>query len=79
MLPVSGGEQLKTSGAMMLRPIVSQRGAYSRLVSPAPCSLSGKNKFRSPAARAFSLSSSTILVGDHRFCSISSSKRCSFG
>src|SRR6266446_597823 len=63
ILPVSGAEQLNTSGAITLRPIISQRGAYSRFVSPAPCSLSGKNKFHRPAARAFSLSSSTILVG----------------
>src|SRR2546425_2325505 len=34
MLPVSGAEQLKTSGAMGERPMISQSGAYSRLVSP---------------------------------------------
>src|SRR5258707_14613119 len=65
ILPVSGAEQLKTSGAITLRPIVSQRGAYSRVVSPAPCSLSDKNKFHRPLARGFSLSSSTILECDH--------------
>ena len=40
--------------------MISQSGAYSRLVSPAPCSLSGRNRFHSPAARAFGFSSSTI-------------------
>src|SRR5215470_8314919 len=46
MLPVSGAEQLKTSGAITLRPIISHSGAYSRLESPAPYSLSGKNRFQ---------------------------------
>ena len=37
MLPVSGAEQLKTSGARNgLRPMISQRGAYCMLVRPAP-------------------------------------------
>ena len=36
MLPVSGAEQLNTSGANGERPMISQSGAYSRLVSPAP-------------------------------------------
>src|SRR6266436_2342622 len=72
MLPVSGAEQLKTSGAISLRPIISHSGAYSRFVSPAPCSLSGKNRFHRAAARAFGLSSSMILVGDQGFRSISS-------
>ena len=58
MFPVSGAEQLNTSGAMGDRPIISQSGAYSRLVSPAPCSLSGRNRFHSPAAFAFAFSSS---------------------
>ena len=40
--------------------MISHSGAYSRLVSPAPCSLSGRNRFHSPAARAFGFSSSTI-------------------
>ena len=53
MLPVSGAEQLNTSGAQGERPMISQSGAYSRLVSPAPYSLSGRNRFHSPAARAF--------------------------
>ena len=34
MLPVSGAEQLNTSGASRLRPMISHRGAYSRLVRP---------------------------------------------
>src|ERR1700692_3627294 len=79
IFPVSGAEQLKTSGPISLRPIISQSGAYSRFVSPAPCSLSGKKRFHRPAARALGLSSSTILVGDHRVRSISSWKRRSFG
>src|SRR5207249_231559 len=45
MLPVSGAEQLNTSGAMGERPITSQRGAYSRFVSPAPRPLSGRKRF----------------------------------
>src|SRR5438477_3321668 len=36
MFPVSGAEQLKTSGARCERPMSSQSGAYSRLVRPAP-------------------------------------------
>ena len=40
--------------------MISHSGAYSRLVSPAPCSLSGRNRFHSPAARAFAFSSSMI-------------------
>ena len=67
MLPVSGAEQLKTSGAKPgTRPMISQSGAYSRLVSPAPYSLSGRNRFHSPALRAFGFSSSTIAVGCQR-------------
>ena len=36
MLPVSGAAQLKTRGAIGLRPMISQSGVYSRLASPAP-------------------------------------------
>src|SRR5215831_13858739 len=36
MFPVSGAEQLKASGAIQLRPMISHKGAYSRFVSPAP-------------------------------------------
>src|SRR3974390_2753003 len=44
MLPVSGAEQLKTSGANRLRPIISQSGAYSTLVSPSACSFAGRKR-----------------------------------
>ena len=50
MLPVSGNEQLKTSGAMGDRPITSHNGAYSRL--------DNRKRFHSPSARAFAFSSS---------------------
>ncbi len=60
MLPVSGAEQLKDSGAMGERPMISQSGAYSRLVSPAPRSLSGRKRFQSPRSRALALSSSMM-------------------
>ena len=71
MLPVSGAEQLKTSGANGgARPMISQSGAYSRLVRPAPYSLSGRNRFHSPSARAFAFSSSTIGVGCQRSPSV---------
>ena len=60
MLPVSGAEQLNASGAIGERPMISQSGAYSRLVSPAPRSLSGRKRFQSPRSRALALSSSMI-------------------
>ena len=66
ILPVSGAEQLKTSGAIVERPMTSQSGAYSKLLSPAPYSESGRNKFHNPAARAFGFSSSIMGVGCHR-------------
>ena len=67
MFPVSGAEQLKISGANgSARPMISQSGAYSVLVSPAPYSLAGRNRFQSPAARAFALSSSTSGIGCQR-------------
>src|ERR1041385_6126864 len=59
MLPVSGAEQLKISGAPVTRPMISHSGAYSRLVSVPPCDL-GRHRFHSPAARALGLSSSMI-------------------
>ena len=34
MLPVSGALQLNTSGARCERPMISHKGAYSRLVRP---------------------------------------------
>src|SRR5207249_11772741 len=52
MLPVSGGEQLKTSGANGHRPMISQRGAYSVFVNPIPDRLSMTNRFHNPAALA---------------------------
>ena len=36
MLPVSGALQLNTSAAQGTRPMISARGAYSRLVSASP-------------------------------------------
>ncbi len=66
MLPVSGAEQLKASGAMGEDPMISQSAAYSRLVSPAPFSCSGKNRFHRPAARAFCFSSSITGGMDQR-------------
>ena len=59
MLPVSGAEQLNTSGATGERPMISQSGAYSRLLSPAPpCSSPGMNRFHRPWARALAFISS---------------------
>src|ERR1700736_6326165 len=66
MLPVSGAEQLNTSGAQGERPMISQSGAYSRLVSPTPYGLSGKKRFHSSPARAFAFSSSRSGTGCHR-------------
>src|SRR5712692_5104767 len=66
MFPVSGAEQLKTSGAHGTRPMISQRGAYSRLVRPAPRSDSGRKRFHSSADRAFDFSSSMIGGGRQR-------------
>ena len=60
MLPVSGAAQLNTSGAKPTRPMISQSGAYSRLVRPAPYSLAGRNRFQSPASFAFAFSSSIM-------------------
>ena len=51
MFPVSGAEQLNTSGARLDLPMTSHSDAYSRFVSPAPWSLSGRNRFHRPAAR----------------------------
>src|SRR2546425_5304262 len=58
MLPVSGAEQLKASDAIGERPMISQSGAYSRFVSPAPRPLSGRKRFQRPRSRAFAFSSS---------------------
>ena len=64
--------------------MISQSGAYSRLVSPAPCSDSGRNRFHRPCACALRFSSSTMRVGTQalparRLAAISSWKRASFG
>src|SRR5712692_10186684 len=81
MLPVSGAEQLKTSGAMGERPMTSHRGAYSRLVRPAPRSLSGRNRFQRPRSRALAFSSSIMGGTCHRVGPevTWSTKTCSFG
>ena len=56
MLPVSGAAQLSAAGAIDgLRPVISASGAYWRLVRPAPCS-PGRNRFHSPASRAWACS-----------------------
>jgi hypothetical protein len=75
MLPVSGALQLKTSGAMGLRPMTSQRGAYSRFERPAPSSESGKKRFQRPLDLASSFSSSTTGGTDHR---LSAAPSCSW-
>ena len=67
MLPVSGALQLHASDAMNVRPMISASGAYSRLLSPAPCSSSGRNRFHSPRLRASSFSSS--ITGGWKCCS----------
>jgi len=72
MFPVSGAEQLKTSGAIAQRPMISHNGAYSRFVNRAPFSSFGRKRFHNPAARAFGFNSSTILVGCHRLRPVSS-------
>ena len=60
MFPVSGAEQLNTSGPIHERPMISQSGAYSRFVRPAPNSLSGRKRFQSPRSFAFAFSSSMM-------------------
>ena len=75
----------KSAGLWNLFLPESERGAYSRLESPSGARLEcGRNRFHSPAARAFGFNSSTILVGIQglpflRFSRISAWKRCSFG
>jgi len=51
MLPVSGAEQLRASGAIHgLRPAISASGAYWRFVNPPPSSwTAGRNKVPQPA------------------------------
>src|SRR6202050_1645606 len=52
MLPVSGAEQLNTSGANGERPITSQRVAYYRFVSPEPRVELGRKRLQRSTARA---------------------------
>ena len=84
MLPVSGAEQLSAGGARWpARPVISASGAYWRLVSPAPCSSPGRNRFQSPRSRASARSSWSTGAVDHaNGSSIASSwswKTCSAG
>ncbi len=65
MLPVSGAEQLSTSGAQYTRPMISHSGAYSRFDRLPPC-VFGRHRFHSPAARALGLSSSITGTGCQR-------------
>ena len=61
----AGAEQLNTSGAHQTRPMISQSGAYSRLVRPAPNSDSGRKRFHSPLTACMSSSdpsSSAIFI-----------------
>src|SRR5215510_15925487 len=79
MLPVSGAEQLKTSGAQCTRPMISQRGAYSWLVSVPPCDF-GRHRFHRPCERAFAFSSSITGTGSQRLSLRTwASHLCSFG
>src|SRR5436190_22766514 len=79
MFPVSGAEQLNTSGAHSTRPMISQSGAYSRLVSVPPCDL-GRHRFQRPAAWAFCFSSSMIGTTSQRLLErVCSYHLCSFG
>src|SRR5262245_33947255 len=73
MLPVSGAEQLNTSGAQCTRPMISQSGAYSRFVSVPPCDL-GRHRFHRPFSRALAFSSSMIGTGSQRL----SLRTCAF-
>ncbi|MOA60192.1 hypothetical protein D3C78_1850110 [compost metagenome] len=68
MLPLSGAEQLNSSGDQDTLPISSATSAYSRLLSPGPSKWysfillpwdGGMNRFHKPASRALRLSSST--------------------
>src|SRR5262245_62145400 len=79
MLPVSGAEQLKISGAQVTRPMISHSGAYSRLVSVPPCDL-GRHRFHKPASLALSFNFSIKGTGCQR-CSLftCSCHSCSLG
>lgn len=66
MFPVSGAAQLRAVGARCgERPVISASGAYWRLVSPAPCSASGRKRFHRPWLRASAFSSSTTAGVSH--------------
>lgn len=66
MLPVSGAAQFSAVGAKCgLRPVISASGAYWRLVSPAPYSESGRNRFHSPCLRASAFNSPTTAGVSH--------------
>ncbi len=67
MLPVSGAEQLNTSGDQETRPMISHSGAYSRFDRPSGTRLEcGRKRFHSPAFFAFGLSSSMTGTGSQR-------------
>src|SRR5580658_3266336 len=73
MLPESGALQLKTSGAIDERPVISASGAYSTLERPAPYSEPGRKRFHIPAARALAFKVSITegcfqLRQSGRFC-----------
>src|SRR3954471_4270625 len=79
MLPVSGAEQLKISGAQVTRPMISQSGAYSRLVSVPLCDF-GRHRFQRPWLFAFSFSCSMIgTASQRRSLFTCSCHLCSFG
>mmetsp|Transcript_6184 Transcript_6184/g.13461 ORF Transcript_6184/g.13461 Transcript_6184/m.13461 type:complete len:211 (+) Transcript_6184:693-1325(+) len=65
MLPVSGAEQLKHSGAHADLPMISQRCAYSRFDSPAPSSTSLSAASSQRGSRWCSWEAR--LAGSHRF------------
>ena len=70
IFPVSGAEQLNTSGAKKLIPINSHMNAYSRWVSPFPYTGNVQNRFHSPLALAFLLRSSSWGITVHRYSSL---------
>src|SRR6266496_2618294 len=55
MLPVSGAEQLKISGAHSTRPMISQSGTLTNLEYAPLCDL-GRHRFHRPAVRALGFS-----------------------
>src|SRR5210317_33328 len=61
IFPVSGAEQLNTSGAHHTFPVISASGAYSTFVKPAPYLSSGRKRFHRPLFFAFSFRSSRIF------------------